>query len=65
MDDLITLALRFGIMLLASPFLVGVALALTALYGVGSDWPIGANAALGGAALALWGFAAWRFARNP
>ncbi len=64
MTDLYNLALRLGLLLLLSPFLLGVACALTALYGLGSDWPLWAPALLGVATPLLWGFSLWRLIRN-
>ncbi|MFC4454263.1 hypothetical protein [Deinococcus sonorensis] len=64
MSDLVELALRFGFLLLCSPFLLGVVCALTALYGLGSNWPMWAPVLLGVLTPLLWGYALWRLIRT-
>ncbi|GGR05978.1 hypothetical protein [Deinococcus ruber] len=60
MDDLISLTLQLCIGLLASPFIAGLLCGLTALYGVGSEWPAWSCIVLALGWVSLWVFALWR-----
>ncbi|GGR30903.1 hypothetical protein [Deinococcus ruber] len=60
MDDLIFGLFQLFGGLLASPFIAGLLCGLTALYGVGSDWPAWASSVFALGWAGLWAFALWR-----